>query len=286
MATPEPPAARQHLGHGVGLRVPHFEQALGPGLDVDLVEAISENFLPGGGRPMAVLQRVRATMPVVLHGVSLAIGSVAPLRHDYLDRLATLIERIEPAWVGDHLCWGAHGHHHSHDLLPLPYTEEAIEHVVQRIDAVQTRLRRALVLENVSSYVGYRHSTMPEWEFLREVVLRSGASILLDVNNVIVSAVNFGFEPQRYVDALPSDRIVQLHLANHADRGHFRFDSHEGPVPEAVWQLHAHVVRRHGPITTIVEWDNGLGSWTQLREQADRARANEAAALAHGSATP
>lgn len=285
MPAPQPMHPRPHLGHGVGLRVPHFEQALGPGLDVDLVEAISENFFGGGGRPMAVLQRVRASVPVVLHGVSLAIGSVAPLREDYLDRLATLIDRIEPAWVGDHLCWGAHAQHHSHDLLPLPYTEEAVAHVVRRLDAVQTRLGRALVLENVSSYVGYRHSSMTEWEFLCEVVQRSGANILLDVNNVIVSAVNFGFDPHRYVDALPSDRIVQLHLANHADRGHFRFDSHEGPVPEAVWQLHAYVVQRHGPITTIVEWDNGLGSWAQLREQAARARANEAAALAAAGST-
>jgi uncharacterized protein (UPF0276 family) len=270
---------RRHLGHGVGLRVPHFDRVLGEGLGVPVVEAISENFFGGGGRPMAVLERVRADAEVVLHGVSLAIGSVTPPREDYLARLEALVDRVQPAWVGDHLCWGAHGHHHAHDLLPLPYTQEALEHVVERVLQVQERLRRRLVLENVSSYVGYRHSTMPEWEFVAEVARRADAWLLLDVNNVLVSATNFEFDPARYIDALPGERIVQLHLANHTDRGHYKFDSHRGAVPEAVWQLHAQVVRRHGPITTIVEWDDEVPPWPQLAAQAARAQANEAEAL-------
>lgn len=269
----------RHLGHGVGLRVPHFDRALAHGLDVDLVEVTSENFFAGGGRPAAVLERLRRDMPVVLHGVSLAIGSTDPLRDDYLDRLAALAHRIAPEWLGDHLCWGAHGGRHAHDLLPLPYTEEALAHVVERVARVQERLGRRLVLENVSSYVGYRESAMPEWEFFTEVCDRADAWMLLDVNNVVVSAKNFGFDPRVYVDALPSARIVQLHLANHTDRGHYKLDSHEGAVPDEVWALFEHVVRTHGPITTIVEWDEGVPAWETLREQARLAARREADVL-------
>ena len=265
-----------HLGHGIGLRVPHFEQALASGLDVDLVEAVSENFFGGGGRPMAVLERLRRDMPVVLHGVSLAVGSTMPLRDDYLARLSGLCARIEPAWVSDHLCWGAHGGHHLHELLPLPYTEAAIAHTVERVSRVQDALGRQILLENVSSYVGYRASEMTEWEFLREVVNRADAGILLDVNNVVVSAKNFGFDPQRYIDGLPGARVRQLHLANHTDMGHFKFDSHRGAVPDEVWSLYEYVVERIGAVTTIVEWDEDVPDWETLRGQAREAARREA----------
>lgn len=271
--------SRRHLGHGVGIRVPHFDHALAHGLAVDLIEALSENYLPGGGRPMAVLERLRRDMPVVCHGVSLALGSPEPPAPAHLARLRALYDRIEPAWVGDHLCWGGFGRHHSHDLLPLPYTEEAIARTVAHIARVQDALGRRLVLENVSSYVGFSASTMPEWEFVREVVERADAWLLLDVNNVIVSAANFGFDPITYVEALPSDRIVQLHLANHSDRGHYRFDSHAGAVPAQVWALYEHVVRVHGPITTIVEWDEDLGDAETLVAQRRIAVARERAVL-------
>lgn len=267
---------RPHLGHGVGLRVPHFDRALGPGLDVDLVEAISENFFGGDGRPMAVLERLRRDMPVVLHGVSLAIGSTAPLRDDYLERLRALASRIEPAWMSDHLCWGAHGPHHLHDLLPLPYTEAAIAHTVDRLRRVQDALGRQLLLENVSSYVGYRSSEMTEWEFLGEVVTRADALILLDVNNVVVSAKNFGFDPRRYIDGVPAARVRQLHLANHTDRGHFKFDSHRGAVPDEVWSLYEYVLERIGEVTTIVEWDEDVPPWATLHAQATEAARREA----------
>lgn len=265
-----------HLGHGVGLRVPHFDRALAEGLDVDLVEVVSENFFGGGGRPMAVLERLRRDMPVVLHGVSLGIGSPEPPSAAYLGRLRALADRIEPAWVSDHLCWTALGRHHAHDLLPLPFTPEALARVIERVERVQEALGRPLVLENVSSYVAWTSSTMPEWEFLAEIVRATDAGILLDVNNVIVSAANFGFDPRVYVDALPRDRIVQLHLANHSDRGTHRFDDHRGAVPEEVWALYRHVVRRHGEATTIVEWDEDVPDWEVLRAQQRRAAAEEA----------
>lgn len=278
-----PPVARPHLGHGVGLRVPHFDRALERGLDVDLVEAISENFFGGGGRPMAALERLRAQMPVVLHGVSLAVGSTAPLRRDYLDRLVALCNRIEPAWVSDHLCWGARGGHHLHDLLPLPYTREAIAHVVERVSQVQDVLGRRIALENVSSYVGFTDSEMPEWEFLREVVMQADAMILLDVNNIVVSAKNFGFDPRQYVDGVPADRVVQLHLANHTDMGNFKFDSHRGAVPDEVWSLYEYVVERIGPVTTIIEWDEDVPGWETLRDEAERARVHEREVVARRS---
>jgi uncharacterized protein (UPF0276 family) len=264
------------LGHGVGLRVPHFDRALSRGLDVDLVEAVSENFFGGGGRPMAVLERLRRDMPVVLHGVSLGIGSSAPPCPDYLARLRALADRIEPAWVSDHLCWTSTGGHQAHDLLPLPHTEEAIARVVAHVGRVQDALGRRIALENVSSYVGWNASAMPEHEFLAEIVQRADAWILLDVNNVLVSAANFDFDPVAYVDALPSERIVQLHLANHSDRGTHRFDDHRGAVPDEVWALYRHVVRRHGRITTIVEWDEDVPDWDTLRAQAQRAAVEEA----------
>jgi uncharacterized protein (UPF0276 family) len=279
--------AGAHLGHGVGLRVPHFARALEHGLDVDLVEAISENFFGGGGRPAAVLERLRRDLPIALHGVSLAVGSTAPLRDDYLERLAALIDRVEPAWVSDHLCWGAHGGHHAHDLLPLPYTEAAIVHTAERIARVQDRLGRRIAIENVSSYVGFAASEMTEWEFLTEVVTRADAWILLDVNNVIVSAKNFGFDPRAYIDGVPMQRVIQLHLANHTDMGHYKFDSHRGAVPDEVWSLFEYVVERSGGVTTIVEWDEDVPVWETLRAQAEAAKRREAhvvAALGSASA--
>ena len=266
-------AAPLQLGHGVGLRVPHYGKALDGTLDVDWVEVITENFLGHGGRPRAVLLGARSQVPVVMHGVSLGIGSVEPLDCDYLDQVAALCALAQPAWVSDHLCWGRVGGQHAHDLLPLPYTEESLTLVVERVTQVQEHLARPLVLENVSSYVAYVHSEMPEWEFLAEVTRRSGAKILLDLNNVIVSAKNFGFDPRAYIEGIPQDAVWQFHLANHTDRGHYKFDSHRGPVPEEVWALYRHALRRFGPISTLVEWDEDVPAWDILRAEARRAAA-------------
>mgnify|MGYP000013441144 CR=1 FL=1 len=257
------------LGHGIGLRLPHFPHILEHGVQgVAWFEVISENFFEPGGRPWTVLERVRQEAPVVLHGVSLGIGNTDPLCEKYLDDLAQLAQRIEPAWVSDHLCWGSFGGHNAHDLLPLPYSDEALEHVVARVTRVQERLSRQILLENVSSYVKFGASTLTEWEFLSEVARRADCGILLDVNNVFVSAKNHGFSAHTYVDAIPADRIGQIHLAGHTDRGTYLFDSHVGPVPDGVWELYRRVIARVGPTATLTEWDEDIPDYQTVVAEA------------------
>jgi uncharacterized protein (UPF0276 family) len=267
---------RRHIGHGVGLRTKHFAGYLAAPPPVDWVEAISENFLAPGGRPIAVLEKVRRDVPVVLHGVSLSIGATDPLSERYLAALRDLAHRIEPAWISDHLCWGSHGGRYAHDLWPLPLTEEALRHVVARVQRVQEVLGRQLLLENVSSYVTFRASEMPEWEFLAEVARRADCGILLDVNNVYVSARNHGFDPRTYLAGVPADRVGQLHLAGHSDKGRYLLDTHDHEVPAAVWELYAETVDRIGPVSTLVEWDDHVPPLERLVEESRRARAIEA----------
>ncbi len=264
-----------YLGHGVGLRTVHFPEVLAGTARVDWFEAISENFMIAGGRPLRVLERARSLAPVALHGVSLSLGSADPLREAYLDDLATLAARIEPAWISDHLCWGSIGGHYAHDLLPLPYTEEALRHVVERVERVQSRLRRRILVENVSSYLTYAQSAMPEWEFLAEVARRSDCGILLDVNNVFVSAVNHGFDAADYVAGVPADRVGQIHLAGHSDHGTHLLDTHDAPVRPEVWALYRTAVVRLGRVSTLVEWDEHIPAWSALLAEAERARAVE-----------
>jgi uncharacterized protein (UPF0276 family) len=271
---------RKLLGHGVGLRTKHFAEYLAAPPPVDWVEAISENFLAPGGRPVAVLEKVRRDVPVVLHGVSLSIGSIDPLSESYLGDLAALARRVEPAWISDHLCWGSHGGRYAHDLWPLPYTEEALGHVVARVARVQEALGRQILLENVSSYVAFRESELPEWEFLAEVARRADCGILLDVNNVFVSARNHGFDPHAYLAGVPADRVGQLHLAGHSDKGRYLLDSHDHEVPAAVWDLYRETVRRVGPVSTLVEWDDHIPPLERLVEESRRAEAIEAEVLA------
>jgi uncharacterized protein (UPF0276 family) len=272
------------LGHGVGLRRDHFERVLSAPTTIDWFEVISENFMVDGGKPRDVLTRVRERFPVVLHGVSLSIGSTDPLNEGYLDALRDLAERVQPAWVSDHLCWAGVGGHYAHDLLPLPYTEEALAHVVARIQHVQERVGRAIAIENVSSYVTYRRSTMPEWEFLAEVARRSGCGILFDVNNIYVSARNHGFDPRAYIDGIPAGKVWQFHLAGHSDKGAFLLDTHDHPVCDPVWDLYAHAVRRFGPVSTLVEWDDHIPAFERLEEESERARAIAARVAAEGAA--
>jgi uncharacterized protein (UPF0276 family) len=268
------------LGHGVGLRREHFERVLSGPTRVDWFEVISENFMVKGGRPLHVLERVRRDYPVALHGVSLSIGSVDPLDRDYLDRLAELAARVEPAWVSDHLCWTGVGGHNAHDLLPLPYTEEALDHVVGRVEAVQEHLGRRIALENVSTYLRFAVSTLSEWEFLSEVATRADCGILLDVNNVYVSAMNHGFDPAVYLGALPFERIWQIHLAGHTDRGSHLLDTHSRPVCDEVWELYRSVIRRMGPVATLVEWDEDVPDWKTLEAESLRAGAVQREMLA------
>ncbi len=266
-------SSRPYLGHGVGLRTRHFARALVQGLDVDWVEAISENFFGSGGRPIATLEAIRQDIPVVLHGVGLGIGSLDAPQPRYLERLQRLIERIEPAWVSDHLCWSSLAGQHSHALLPLPYTEEALALVAEHVARVQDTLGRRILIENLSSYVSFRASEMPEWEFMAELSRRADCLLLLDLNNVIVSARNHGWQPHVYLDAMPVERVWQFHLANHSDRGVYKFDSHLGAVPDEVWSLYRTALRRFGPVSSLVEWDEDLPPWEELREQQRKAAA-------------
>jgi len=267
-----------HLGHGIGLRPKHFPD-IEAGARADWFEVISENFMIRGGRPLAILERVRADTPVVLHGVSLSIGSTDDLNRAYLDALRALADRVEPAWVSDHLCWGSHGRRYAHDLLPLPYTEEALAHVTERIARVQDRLGRRILLENVSSYVAFAHSTMPEWTFLAAVAEAADCGILLDVNNVFVSSVNHGFRPADYLAGLPADRIGQIHLAGHSDHGTHLLDTHDAAVCAEVWDVYRDAVRRFGPIPTLVEWDDHIPPIADVIAESARARAIEAEVL-------
>lgn len=272
------------LGAGVGLRTRHFDEILDRGSTAGWFEAISENFFVDGGRPLAVLDRVRRDFPVVLHGVSLSIGSVDPLDERYLDRLAALARRVEPAWISDHLCWTGNGGHNLHDLLPLPWTEEALDHVVGRVCRVQDRLGRRIALENVSTYLRFEHSTMPEEVFVSEVARRADCLVLLDVNNAWVNAANHGVDPNRLIDALPPGRVAQVHLAGHSDHGTHLLDSHDHPVTEAVWTLYERAIRRFGPISTLVEWDGDVPPLFRVEAEAERARAILATASRPGPA--
>ena len=264
-----------HLGHGIGLRPKHYPE-MQRGVRADWFEVISENFMIRGGRPLAVLERIRADTPVVLHGVSLSIGSTDPPNVEYLAELQALIARIEPAWVSDHLCWGSHGGRYAHDLLPLPYTEEVLAHVIDRVRRVQDRLGRRILLENVSSYLTFVHSSMPEWTFLAAVAQGADCGILLDVNNVFVSAMNHGFRAEDYLTALPADRIGQIHLAGHSDRGTHLLDTHDAPVRAEVWELYRDAVRVFGPVSTLVEWDDHIPPIEDVLAEAERARVAEA----------
>ncbi len=264
------------LGVGVGLRTVHCPRILetpDPArLGIDFVEAISENYMVPGGRPPRVLEDVRARLPVVLHGVSLNVGSADPLDAGYLAELAALAHRYEPAWVSDHLCWTGVAGRNLHDLLPLPYTEAALAYVAERVRRVQDRLGRRVALENVSSYFAYQADAMPEWEFLVRVAERADCGILLDVNNVFVSAHNHGFDPQRYLSAIPPERVFQIHLAGHSEQGGLLIDTHDHPVRDEVWALFETAVRRLGPVSTLIEWDDRIPEFETLVAEAARAR--------------
>jgi uncharacterized protein (UPF0276 family) len=260
------------LGFGVGLRAEHYGDILNGPRRVDWFEAITENYIDSGGRPLHVLERVRADCPLALHGVALSIGSADPLNAQYLRHLCTLVQSIEPALVTDHLCWTGVDGRSLYDLLPLPYTEEALHHVVRRVREVQDRLGRRILLENPSTYVQFRHSAFSEWEFLAAVAEEADCGILLDVNNVYVSAYNHGFDPLRYLDGIPAARVGQMHLAGYTDRGTYLFDTHSAPVSEPVWRLFAHAVERFGKVSTLVEWDADIPPFDRVCAEAERAR--------------
>lgn len=259
-------------GFGLGLRTTHYEDILASPPRVDWFEALSENYMVRGGKPLYYLERIRADYPVVLHGVSLSIGSTDPLDLEYLKALKTLADRIEPAWVSDHLCWTGVARQNIHDLLPLPYTPEAVKHVASRIARVQDFLQRPILIENVSTYVTFNQSEMTEWEFINEVAERTDCLLLLDVNNVYVSGFNHGFDPHQFIDALPAERIQQIHLAGHSNRGSHIIDTHDAPIIDEVWKLYRYTIEALGPIATMIERDDHIPELATLVSELDQAR--------------
>jgi len=271
-------------GFGLGLRPEHYGEFLAGPQPVDWLEIISENYMVPGGKPLAMLDRIRADYPVVMHGVSLSIGSAEPLDMGYLRDLKALAERVEPLWISDHLCWTGINAHNTHDLLPLPYDAPALDCVVGNIGRVQDCLGRRILIENPSSYVTFRSSDRSEWDFLSEMAARADCLLLLDVNNIYVSARNHGFDPQDYLAGLPADRIQQIHLAGHSDMGDYVIDTHDADVCDAVWDLYGDAVRMFGPVATMIERDDHIPPLADVIAELDRARALAARVLepAHG----
>ena len=260
------------LGFGLGLRPQHYREILEGEPKIDWLEVISENYMVEGGQPLRILDRIRERYAVVMHGVSLSIASTSPLDLEYLGRLKALANRVKPTWISDHLCWtGVHGVN-LHDLLPIPYTEEALGHVVDRIGQVQDFLGRRLTLENVSSYVTYSQSEMSEWEFVSEVATRADCWLLFDVNNVYVSAFNHGFDTADFLRGIPRDRVVQFHVAGHSHEESHIVDTHDHPVSEEVWDFYRDAVGHFGPVTTMIERDDNIPPLAELVAELDQAR--------------
>ncbi len=284
-STPHPPdddGARlglPDLGVGVGLRTPHYRDVFDDGAGearpggVDWFEIISENFMVEGGMPLYHLDRALDRCPVVQHGVSLSIGGTEPLDREYLRKLKDLLLRTRSPWVSDHLCWGGAGGVHLHDLLPLPYTAAAVKWVAARARAVQDTIGVRFVLENVSSYMTFTSSEMTEWEFVTAVAEEADCGILLDVNNIYVSAYNHGFDANAYVDGVPHRRVVQVHLAGHTNHGKYILDTHSDHVIDPVWDLYRRALRRTGPVSTLIEWDDDIPPFPELAAEAAKARA-------------
>ncbi len=271
-------------GFGLGLRPDHYADFMAGPQPVDWLELISENYMVPGGKPLAILDAIRADYPVALHGVSLSIGSTDPLDRDYLARLKQLARRVEPLWVSDHLCWTGVAGRNSHDLLPLPCSEEALRLVVANVRQVQDVLGERILLENVSSYLEFSDSVMSEWAFLKAVAEQADCLLLLDVNNVYVSSVNHGFDPREYLRHLPAARIRQIHLAGHSDHGDYIVDTHDRPVCDAVWALYRDACLQFGEVAAMIERDDNIPPLADLIAELDQARAIAGAAARSGRA--
>lgn len=264
---------RTRLGLGVGLRAVHYSHILREWPAVDWFEIISENYLDSGGRPRSVLDQIAERYPIVMHGVSLSIGSCDPLNFDYLTRLKRLADAIRPRWISDHVCWTGIAGRNTHDLLPIPFHEASLRHVVERVKCVQEVLERPLVLENPSSYVTFTSSTMSEPEFLTRLCAETGCRLLLDVNNVYVSGRNHDFDPVEYLRAIPADRVQQIHLAGHTDCGTHVIDTHDGPVIDPVWALYRFAEELTGGAATLLEWDAKIPDFPTVHAEVLKARA-------------
>ena len=276
-------AALPYLGFGLGLRPDHYETILTERPRLDWLEIITENYLVPGGKPLYYLDQIRAHYPMVMHGVSLSVGSSDPIDLTYLKQVKELIQRVEPAWVSDHICWTGVDGINLHDLLPLPYTDAVIKHVVSHINQVQEYLGRRILIENVSSYLTYAQSEMTEWEFLAAITRQADCYILLDVNNIYVSAYNHEFNPHDYLKGIPKDRVAQIHLAGHSNEGDYIIDTHDAPVIQPVWDLYAETLKHFGPISTMVERDDNIPVLAELLAEVDHARRIAAAIFAEAT---
>lgn len=264
--------ALPNLGIGIGLRIPHYADIFSKKPTIDWFEIISENFMVDGGMPIEHLERILDTYPVVQHGVNLAIGSADPLDFAYLRQLKALAKKTKTPWISDHLCWGRLPGAHYHDLLPLPYTKEVINYVAERARIVQDYLELPLALENLSSYVAYKQDEMPEWDFYTAIVEKADIYMMLDVNNIYVSSRNHGFDPRTYYNNIPLDRVLQIHLAGHSDRGTYVLDTHDDYVRDEVWAIYADVYPRTRGVSTLLEWDDNLLSFEETWQEALKAK--------------
>ena len=260
------------LGFGIGLRSVHFEHILKNNPTIDWFEILSENYMHTGGRPLHVLDQVAERYPVVLHGVSLSVGSTDAVDFDYLKKLKALAKRVNAHWVSDHLCWTGVTGHNTHDLLPMPYTTEALRHTIEHVRIIQDFMERPIALENASTYLEFSSSTWPESEFLAALAEEANCGILLDVNNVYVSSFNHGFDPKAYIDRIPRDRVVQMHLAGHTNKGTHILDTHSDYVIDKVWELYRYTHRRLGGVATLLEWDANIPSFEIVHGEALKAR--------------
>ncbi len=260
------------LGFGIGLRSVHYEHVLTNNPPIDWFEILSENYMDTGGRPLHVLDQVAARYPVVLHGVSLSVGSTDPIDFEYLKKLKALAKRINARWISDHLCWTGVAGHNTHDLLPMPYTDEALKHTIERVKTIQDFMERPIALENASTYLEFSASTWHEADFIRELSEQADCGILLDVNNVYVSSFNHGFDPKAYLDKIPRDRVVQMHLAGHTNKGTHILDTHSDYVIDSVWELYRYAHRRLGGVSTLLEWDANIPDFDVVHGEALKAR--------------
>ncbi len=275
-----------YLGFGLGLRRPHTAHILDAKPAIDWFEIISENYMGVAGKPRRILSEIRANYPIVMHGVSLSIGTVDALSSEYLHALRALADWLKPAWISDHLCWTGVAHLNTHDLLPVPYTEEALLHIIDRIKAVQDFLGRPICIENPSTYLEFSSSSMPEAEFIARMAEGANCGLLLDVNNIYVSCFNHRLDVRQYLDALPLQRVAQIHLAGHSNKGTHIVDTHDAPVIEEVWQIYAEIIRRAGRLNTMVEWDSRIPEFPVLMAELERARHISAAILAGEHSAP
>lgn len=263
---------KKGIGFGIGLRPDHYAEIDANPPDIDWLEIISEDFLVEGGRPLYYLDRIREHFPMAMHGVSMSIGGSDPLDMNYLKRLRNLMHRVEPLWVSDHLCWTGVDDINLHDLMPMPYIEEAIDHVVERVKRVQDFLGQRILLENVSCYLNYNASTMPEWEFISTIAERADCLILLDVNNIYVNAFNHGFNAQDYLNGIPIDRVQQFHLAGHKNYSRYIIDTHDENIIPQVWELYKSAVDRFGDVATLIERDDNIPPLSELIRECHRAK--------------